>query len=664
MTVKSFIKECQNKDVHKLISIYLVSTWVLLQVLAVVWEPIGLPKKSVTILILILVLGFPFYLYYIYQFRIDTDVDPKKSPEKALSIASFKKMYFSTVSIFAVFCAFTAVIITKANFFQGATGKDLVSTELVDANSLIRDGDRIAVLKFGNNTSLEEFDVVGKMAADWIIQGINEKEIGQVISAETIMQYSKDFGLQSDINEQEILNQYIKPSKIVTGSYYLDDDQLVLHSAVIDGVTSEILMSFQPQYCDGDNPLECVENAKQLIMSYLFLEDKDPMLNLQKTPPRFKAYQYFLEAKINTDNPERYLELLNKAIEEDPNYFEPQVMRVAYYYGKGEFEMADSLRQTVQLTAYDNKRQNNLLEHYEALMAGNNDRIYETLLKEYRYAPRDLTTNSTTMTVAQQYVNRPIDVAPVFQMISMQGVDLKECSACVIRYYVHALAEIELGSYQSVIDSLRPLVVRLDGSYLITKPLIAAYVRSNKPDEIKKLLAIKVITRNPDQLAEYHLYAGKEALLMGNTAFAKANFSKTLQTLTNDINTSSLEALYFSGEITDALLLAQQLLEKNPENAWLLSYNAILQFKVGNEKNVMKYLNAIESGRKAYDYGATEYHLARFHAAAGYDQKALELLGKSIAAGNIYTPATFQNDPHFADLNKTPEFKRIMNYWH
>ena len=46
MNLKGFIKECHKKEVFKMLSIYIVSSWVVLQVLALIASPLGLPEKT------------------------------------------------------------------------------------------------------------------------------------------------------------------------------------------------------------------------------------------------------------------------------------------------------------------------------------------------------------------------------------------------------------------------------------------------------------------------------------------------------------------------------------------------------------------------------------------------------------------------------------------
>ena len=54
----------------------------------------------------------------------------------------------------------------------------------------------------------------------------------------------------------------------------------------------------------------------------------------------------------------------------------------------------------------------------------------------------------------------------------------------------------------------------------------------------------------------------------------------------------------------------------------------------------------------------------RRYASVGDKAKALEFLLKAVSQGYNFTPATFQNDPHFRTIKDSPEFNnRIMNYW-
>ena len=154
-----------------MLSIYIVSSWVVLQVLALITEPLGLPEKSVTYLILILLVGFPIYIYYIWKFRLlKYEIQQTEDPNTPYNKSAFQKMYFTSLLVVGLLSGIAITLIVKNNF-----GENFSLTK-------IQGNDRIAVLEFTNNTNDEKLNIIGKITANWIIHGITEKEVGQVIS--------------------------------------------------------------------------------------------------------------------------------------------------------------------------------------------------------------------------------------------------------------------------------------------------------------------------------------------------------------------------------------------------------------------------------------------------------------------------------------------------
>ena len=198
--------------------------------------------------------------------------------------------------------------------------------------------------------------------------------------------------------------------------------------------------------------------AEGVIEVALITENKE-QLNLQQTPPEFEAYQLVLDAKANFSDEDVYLDFLNKAIAIDSNYFEPKLLRVGHFYNNGEFEKADSLRNAIPITSNRNERQRNLLNLYESLLLGNNAKTYNLISKEYNLAPFDIESNSSTMTIALQYVNRPEDVEAIYKEISIKEMDIENCVYCKYRIYIKALDGIELKEYNDVIKFLQTSII-------------------------------------------------------------------------------------------------------------------------------------------------------------------------------------------------------------
>ncbi|MAP55335.1 hypothetical protein [Altibacter sp.] len=653
MKLNSFLKECSEKEVFKMLSIYIVSSWVLIQVLAVTWQPLALPERSVTVLIIALLLGFPFYIFYIWKSRIAPSEAEEVLSEKGLKkYSKFKRMYFTSLAVICIL-----VVVAVSLIANNAFGKQL-SLATVAAT------DKIGILNFGNNTGSDEYEVVSKMTADWITHGITQHQLGQVVSPEIVNDYISIIkASEQKVDNQSVLKNYFKPGKVITGNFFLNGPKLIFQSSIMDGNIDETLISFPPVECNAETPLDCIEALKQLILGY-FSTSGAKNLSLQESPPKYAAYQALLDAKSNFSNPERYIALLNEAIAEDSNYFEPKVLRVGYYYNKGEFQRADSLLQNIVPNSRDNRRQINLLNHYEALLSGNNKKIYATVVNEYNFAPFDLQTNASTLVVAHQYVNRPQDVDTLFTRIDMQTMEVSGCTFCQHRYYIKALAALERKDYRDVMEIMPPLLVEVPELYL-KRPLIAAYVRSGRFEDLDAFLKKEAIRSTDDELWAMQLFAGREALLTDASEKASQYFQKVLDAAATDENRRmQIDALYFSEAYTEMLALLKKELSNNPNDPTLTVMEAVGLHKTNRSSEAIKRIEALDTWRTTYQYGSIDYALAQYHAAIGNRVEALQHLLKSIADGNTYTPQSFQNDPHFKTYHTLPEFKKIMTYWH
>lgn len=651
MKISSFFKECSEKGVLKKLSIYIVSSWVLIQVLAVTWQPLGLPQISQTYLILALLVGLPLYLFLIWKNAL-APMEKKQPVEKGKKRkpSAFQQMYLSSVLLVALLVAVVFTLIVNSAF------KAKVDLPELSAS------DKIGILKFGNNTGDTEMDIIGKMSADWIIHGITENKLAQVVSPEIVSDYIEIIKSTEDkVDNETVLKTYFKPAKVISGNYFLKGDKLIFQSSITDGNIENTLISFQPVECDQTSPLDCIETLKQKILGYLITADQE-ILNLQDFPPKFEAYQYFLEAKANYSDTERYIELLDMAVEEDPNYFEPQVERIAYYYNYGLYETADSLFNAVRTNVRINNRQRNLINYYQALLEGDNRKIYSLIQKEYNLAPFHMNTNASVMVFALQYVNKPQAIDTIYNRISMDKMNIRDCIFCQYRYYVKALADVELERYDKVIDSFS--VVKEDIPDVgLHRPLISAYVRTGQSDKLKAYLdKVKLVNGIPRwKTVAYH--TAKEYLVRLEVDSARNYFNQILAE--KSISEDRLLKMRILYHLQDYKALSNmKATELETSNQEVLSMLAVAHTERGNGAKAESLLEKLRMLDDRFNFGETEYMLARYYEAVGDDNEALLQLEKSIARGYSYTPSTYQNDPQFIKYLDQPEFQNILTYWH
>ncbi|TJY32157.1 tetratricopeptide repeat protein [Pontimicrobium aquaticum] len=665
MNLKGFIRECHKKHVFKMLSIYIVSSWVILQVLALIADPLGLPEKSVAYLIIILLIGFPIYIYYVWKFRLlKYEIQQTEDPTTPYNKSAFQKMYFSSLFVIGLLSGIATTLIIKNNFGENFSLEEL------------KGNDKIAVLDFENTTGDESLDKVGKIAARYISHGITEKEVGQVFSSKIVNDYSNVLKSQAgSIDLNNLLKNYLKPGKVIDGVFYEEKGKLLLQASIKTGSMDRTLISFETITCDQDNPLGCAEKLKQEILGYLLTEDRQDDSgyikkdNNQKasyyeeTPPNSEAYIYLIDALDNTGNNKLHLEYLNKSIEKDPDFFEPKVHKLSYYYNNGLFKELDSLRKTVVVNSKLSNRQKNWMLFFESIVNGKNDKAYRALKNEYELAYLDLNTNQSLMTIALQFVNRPKDIQAIYDEIPMDDYVLENCSRCGYRYYLKGLADVEIGNYDEVIKTLVPITNTIEANYL-KRPLINAYVKSGKFVELKNYISQYALTASTNDINYLYSFTGIQLINANKIDEANNYFNEIIIKQNSESNPYYLaQAYYYKGNYLNAQNIFETLHQQYPSDIDYLVYLAVSNFNNGNFETAKTTIEKLDRLKTDYQFGAVDYGWAQYYASIGDKTKALEYMLKAIVQGYNFTPSTFHHDPHFKTLKDTQEFKNHLNYW-
>lgn len=633
--------------------------------LSIISEPLGLPKKSVTYLIIILLIGFPIYIYYVWKFKLlKYEIEQTEDPNTPYNKSAFQKMYFSSLFVIGLLSGISIALIINNNF------ENKLTLNKMEGNN------KIAVLNFDNNTKDEKLNNVGKIASTWISHGISMNEVAQVISPKLINDYTSLIKSQSNsTDDNELLTTYFKPGKIIEGAFYKENDTLLLQGSIKDGISNETLISFETIKCDPNSPLDCAEKLKQQINGYLTTEgnqheagyiknkDNQTVSYYEEKPPNYTAYEFLKNALAYLNNDEKHLELLNKAIENDPDFFEPKIHLIAHYYNKGDFKTADSLRKNSITNSKLTIRQKNWMLFYESILNGKNNKTYRAIKEEYKLAYKDISTNMTAMTIALQYVNRPEDIEAIYNEIPMDDMILENCSRCGARYYLKGLADVELGNYPEVIKTLVPITNIIEANYL-KRPLINAYVKSNKLNELENYLSHYALSASKNAMDYLNMFTAIQLINASKTEAANRYLNKIISNKTTTNPSYLAQAYFYKNDFSNAKTIYKKLLADKPKNIEYTVQLAICYYKTGNLETAKTTINKLDALKTNFQFGAVDYAWAQYHNATKNKDKALEFLLKAVAQGYNFTPLTFQNDPHFKTIKDSIEFKnRIMNYW-
>jgi tetratricopeptide (TPR) repeat protein len=566
--------------------------------------------------------------------------------------SSFQKMYFSGLVTISVICAFSVVLIINTNLSK--------NFELEE----IKGNDKIAVQVFTNNTGDKNLDFVGEIAANWIIHGITENELAQVISPKVVNDYTSIIKSQASVvNNENLLKTYFKPSKVIVGDFYKENNRLLLQGSILDGLMAKTLISFETIDCGPSSPIDCVEALKQRILSYLSMEGKKLYL-AEETPPKYEALEYNLMAMEQYGDDSLHIELLNKAIKADPNFYEPKIHKISYYYNRGEFHTADSLRRAINANSKLSNRLRNILFLWESLIEGKNDKAYKAQKKEYEFAYLDMATNMSTMTIALQFVNRPEDIEVIFNKeIPMEDVVLEKCLQCGFRYYLKGLADVELKKYEKFIDELLPITKTIEDGYL-KRPLVMAYIRSGNYNALNNQYKFWELAMDKNDLLNLDMIIGNEFLLANEFDSAKLYFNKVIDDsnqLNDSINLAS--SYYYIKDYKNAQSFFEQINIDDPKNIDVVVKLAIINSINGSDADADQLIKSLNTLRAKFQFGEVDYGMAQYHAVINDKVNTFNYLRKAVAEGKLFTPTTFQNDPHFVTIKDTQEFKDILNYW-
>ena len=661
MKLSKFIKECREHNVLKNLSIYVVSSWVLLQVIDLISEPLGFSNQVVVYVLIGLLVGFPLYIYGVWKFQLaptvkkQVELDELGVPIPGTAKKSpFQKLYFSFLGIIGLVCAGMALYLLNMNIVKPRF-------------EALRDtGNKIAVLKFTNMTGESSKDLIGEMAVDWIIHGITRNKLGQVISPQIIDDYSRV--LRASIvpgDENVMVTDYLKPSKIIEGEYFQRGNRLIFQSAITDEQMDRTLISFEPVECDSDSPLDCIEALNQRILGYLKIEEK-PLESLEEHPPKYEAYELFSKAKaLRAESDSLYLAKLNEAIEADPSYFEPKTYRFIYYYNQGSYHTADSLLQEIKKESGMYYRQRMLLNLYQALLDGNFRNAYKYQREEYNITPMHLETNSNMMVFALQLVNKPEGVDSIFREIDMRELDLANCPWCENRLKIKALSDIQLGKFASAIELLEGFAQQ-DGFWILKKVLLRAYIRAGMLGKASDLIRNLRIVTDPSVRSDLELFAAKELLREGKKADAFGYLDTAIAALDETANPPDYplgECLFYREDFERAEPVLNRIYTADSTDFNTGALLAITYHRNGKPGAADALLRNMENRRAPYQYGELDYSLAQYYAGIGQRQECLDNLLKAIAEGHWYETGSFQNDPLLRDYYQEEEFQKVLAYW-
>ena len=336
--MSNFFDELKNRNVYKAATAYVVTGWLVMQVVDTMSNNLEWPPAIASWITKILIVGFPIALVltWLYEF---TPQGLKRTgavqEDTSDNRRAGRRLNHTIISVLALAICFMLV---ERVFFAG------------DTSINPRQQASIAVLPFENISTLEDSENFAKGLSEQILN-----DLALLSGLKVIAPNSSFFFEDKSVDDKEIGEQ-LKVNYLLKGSLQYDQrsNRVKIFTRLVNANNGHYLWSdtYEGDFVEIFGIQEDVGRkvASQLQVTLLPREDKALGATITKNSEAYKLYlQSKNFSKKRTDHDlEKAIELLNEAIELDPNFAEAHAELVyiignRFFYGNMRKEDRDEL---------------------------------------------------------------------------------------------------------------------------------------------------------------------------------------------------------------------------------------------------------------------------------------------------------------------------------
>ena len=264
--------------------------------------------------------------------------------------------------------------------------------------------EKVAVNVFENFTGDSNFDALGYLGSEWISSGLRELKV-RTVSPEMVRQNKDKVGILPEDSENRISFAEITGAKyVITGSYFLEDDSIILNTRLNSTESGDELKNF-PQLKAAKNQKEqLIEEARQYLLGYWTLK-KDQQLP-KISPPKYEAYQAYVNS-IHSNN----FDWGKEALAIDPNFFMARAFQLYFALISDNDSLFFANKAFIDKRwEYCTEYEKNHFKESIHLWEGNYELAFQAVENNYHLHPEDWFALHETGFIALRGLNRP-DIA-------------------------------------------------------------------------------------------------------------------------------------------------------------------------------------------------------------------------------------------------------------
>ncbi len=530
----------------------------------------------------------------------------------------------------------------------------------------------VAVAVLSNETGDSALATWGRLAGDWITQGLQETGLVTVVP----WPYALDASLQYEGrggDRVRTMRAETRAGTVITGSYYLVGDSIRFQAEITDASSGRLIAAPQPVAAPRDSPQVAVRLLRDRLMGTFAVQTNDATVHvpgLLERPPTYDAYRAFdrgVQLHLAQDYRLAALEF-REAFVRDTAFVIPLIYAALSHWNTHQRDQTDSILKYIRARQGSLDEYHEMLVQYiEALMQGDGERALRAIRRAAAIAPASRAVYNYALTAIA--TNRPREALTALTSLdpdrgSMRGWP----SYWTQRTHAHHLT----GDHRGELEAARAMRRRYPDHRAAIVLETRALAALGRTDDIDSLL-VEVSALPPNvywSQGGAMVVAGEELMAHGHPEAGETYLERAVHWLANQLTSNPDNwnhrywlgsTLYDLGRYEEAAPYFESLVADYPER---FSFRALLAVTAAREGDRALAERLLDPPPPAYEYGDLLVARVRIAAAVGDTDRAIDLLSQGLRQGlSNYAWLHASGVRDLAVLEADPRYRRLKAGW-
>lgn len=536
---------------------------------------------------------------------------------------------------------------------------------------------RIVVLNFDNLTGDTRLTPLGRIATDWIANGLARSGIVQILPPLEALRTEEEIGTGAESAWRRHLEiaRRTRARLLVAGSYTRRSDTVTFQAQIVDPGTQAVVRAVSARALASD-PLGGIETLHQVVAGALATVLDTPLARWMRAasqPPTLEAYHLYVDGMdlLIRNRWRDAARILERAASVDSSFAAPMLWAVHARFQYGDFPGADSLIRRVEplsprLPPWDRA----MLDFLRGRLRGDQEAAYQAIRRVAALAP----TSEWLYLLGAQAVmtNRPREAVRVLRGLDPEGNDL----AARNTYRWLAESYHRLGDYEAALKTVNRARRQYPG--VLPQVELRTLAALGRQAELERRLEEILAGRDPDWGTGTLLWDVGASLRLHRSPNARRVAERAVSWYRHASRAATADPVY-QERLGQLLLLAEReddaktVFEKLHQDLplrpfagggvpapWLyLGGLGVMAARRGDRAEALRFAGLIDSLRGPYDFGEGTVWRAAIAAQLGDLQTGTALLRQALAEG-LFVMGDLLTRPDLQPLLQHPPVQELF----